>query len=221
MVGELRYGQTSEKLQYSSRSPYLALHFEGQPGDDVDIKIDSTDGQAMAALTDSRYKPIVSNFGSHVTAVLPPSADPYPTEYFIIFQEVRRNAAMFTVSLTKVGVKSEGTAADYLTCNADTDCVAVPREGCCHNGYKDAVNKSKIGSYRAANHCKLTNPMCTQMIVDDRRVAQCNGVSHQCEMIEPNTIRCGGAGPAAHACPAGYVCKTTGVADIPGICAQE
>lgn len=213
--------RTSDKLGYSSKSPYLAVHFEGRPGDSVDIKIDSTDGQAMAALTDSRYKPIVTNFGSHVTAVLPPSADPYPTEYFIIFQEVRRNPATFTVSLSKVGVNSGAAGADYLTCNADTDCVAVPREGCCRNGYKDAVNKNKIDLYRAANRCKQTNPMCTQMIVEDRRVAQCNAVSHQCEMVEPNTIRCGSAGSAAHACPAGYACKTTGVTDIPGICARQ
>ena len=99
--------------------------------------------------------------------------------------------------------------------------MAVEREGCCHNGYKDAVNRDKIDSYRARNRCKIANPMCPQFLVEDKRAVECNYTSHQCEMVEPNTIRCGGSSEANHNCPAGYVCKTTGVADIPGICAPR
>ena len=76
VVQELQYGQTSDKLEYTGKPAYLAVHFQGRPGDKVDIKVESINGQALCALTDSDYKPIVSNFGSHVIATLPVSATP-------------------------------------------------------------------------------------------------------------------------------------------------
>ena len=220
VVDRLNYGQTTQPLQYTGKPPYLAVHFQGDPGDRVDIKIDSVEGQAAAALTESNFKPIVSTFGSHVVAVLPPSAEPSPHEYFIIFQEERERPAAFTVTVQKVGSDPAEAAADYSTCQVDSDCIAVDRAGCCHNGYKDAVNKDRVDSYRTANACRTRNTMCAQFRIDDRRVALCNASAHRCEMVEPETIRCGGAGDASHACPAGFSCKTTGT-DIPGICARQ
>ncbi len=192
VVGELQYGQTSEKVEYANQPRYMAFHFEGRACYKVDIQVDSINGQAMAALTDSRYKPIVSNFGSHVTSLMPLSQDPYPNRYFIVFEEERRNPATFTVTLRKVGSSEAAAKADYLSCNADSDCMAVAREACCHNGYKDAVNKDKVAAYCTANACQVTSPLCPHFMVEDTRVAQCNAASHQCEMVEPNTIRCGG-----------------------------
>ena len=184
VVGDLQYGQTSDKIEYTNKPPYVALYFDGHTGDVVDVKINSINGQAMAALTDSHYKPIVSSFGSHVTAVLTPGAEPYPNRYFIVIQEERRRPATFTVALQQVGANATAAQLDYLSCNVDSDCVAVPQAGCCSNGSKAAVNKGKIDSYRAANVCKIKNVMCPQVIIDDRRAAQCNRTSHQCEMVE-------------------------------------
>src|SRR5579884_752755 len=220
VVDRLTYGQTTQTLQYTGNPPYMAVHFQGEPGDRVDIRIDSFDGQAAAALTESNFKPIVSTFGSHVVAVLPPSAEPSPHEYYVIFQDERQRPAAFTVTVQKVGSDPAAAAADYSTCQVDSDCIAVEREGCCHNGYKDAVNKDGVASYRAANACRTRNTVCPQFRIDDKRVALCNATAHRCEMVEPETIRCGGAGDAAHACPAGFTCKTTGT-DIPGICARQ
>src|ERR1700682_2561658 len=98
VVGDLQYGQTSTKIEHTNKPPYVALYFDGHTGDVVDVKITSINGQAMAALTDSHYKPIVSNFGSHVTAVLTPGPEPYPNRYFIVIQEERRHPATFTVA---------------------------------------------------------------------------------------------------------------------------
>jgi hypothetical protein len=120
-----------------------------------------------------------------VVAVLPPSSDPYPNQYFIVMQEERRNPATFTVTLQKTGENAAAAQLDYLTCKVDSDCITVPKAGCCNNGYKDAVNKDKIDSYRAANTCKIKNVVCAQVIVNDRRLAQCNRTSHQCEMVDP------------------------------------
>jgi len=187
VVGELKYGQTSDKIDYTDKPRYRALWFDGQTGDAVDIKVTSINGQGMAILTDSQYKPIVSNFGSHVTAVLPPGAEPNPNRYYIIIQEERRRPATFTVALEKTSRDPKTAQADYLMCSEDSDCVAVPQEGCCHNGVKAAVNKDKIEAYKAANTCKIARPMCPQFIMDDKRVAKCNRTSHQCEMVDASS----------------------------------
>ena len=184
VVGEIRYGQTSDKIEYTGKPLYRAIYFDGHAGDNVDIKVTSINGQTLSALTDSRYKPIVSSFGSHVTAVLPPSAEPYPDRYFVIIQEERRKPATFTVTLEKTGTNAAAGSADYLMCSEDSDCIAVPKAGCCNNGYKEAVNKDRVDSYRAANTCKIAHPMCAQFIVEDKRVAQCNRTSHRCEMVD-------------------------------------
>ena len=185
VVGEVHYGQTSDKIEYTAKPLYRAIYFEGQAGDKVDIKIESINGQAMAALTDSRYKPIVTNFGSNVTAVLPPGAEPYPNRYFVIIQEERHRPATFIVTVAKSGANTAEAQQDYLTCTGDSDCIAVPKAGCCNNGYRAAVNKNKVEEYRAANTCKLDHPICAQFIVTDRRIPKCNRTSHQCEMVQP------------------------------------
>jgi len=186
VVGEIHYGQTSDKIEYTDTPRYRAIYFEGQPGDKVDIKVTSINGQALAVLTDSRYKPIVSNFGSHVTTVLPPSSEPYPNRYFVLLQEERRRPGTFTVTLDKTGTNRAAASADYLTCSDDAECIAVPKAGCCGNGYKEAVNKNRVDSYRAANTCKIAHPVCPQVIIDDNRVAHCNRTSHQCELVQPS-----------------------------------
>ena len=184
IVGELQYGERSDRVQYTPTPLYRALHFEGKPGERVDIRVESIDGQAMAALTDSRFKPIVSNFGSHITTVLPPSAEPYPITYYVVFREARKNPATFTVVLNRVGAQAD-KAEDYYACTADSDCIAIPEESCCQNGYKAAVNRNRVAAYRAANACKLSNPLCPHLMVNDTRVARCDHATHQCRMVRP------------------------------------
>jgi hypothetical protein len=173
VVAELQYGQTSPMIEYTDKPRYRGVHFEGHAGDHVDIRVESINGQALSALTDTRYKPLVSNFGSHIATVLPPGAEPYPNRYFVIFQEERRHPATFTVTVQKEGAKSADAAADYLACQVDSDCIAVAKAGCCNNGYKAAVNKDRIEAYRAANVCKTGRAICPQFMVDDQRVAHC------------------------------------------------
>jgi hypothetical protein len=79
-----------------------------------------------------------------------------------------------------------GLAAQYRSCQADADCVAVPRAGCCHNGWKEAVNSSQKDAYEQANACASTRrPICPMFMVRDTRVARCDGQSHLCEMVKP------------------------------------
>ena len=98
---------------------------------------------------------------------------------------------------------------DYYSCSVDSDCVAVPRAGCCPTGHKEAVNKQSVDAYKASVVCEGRR-MCPQYRVLDRRLPFCSNDSHKCEMVQPDQIVCGGAGPNPHACPSGSQCDGTG-----------
>ena len=113
---------------------------------------------------------------------------------------------------------------DFFSCNADSDCIAVPRAACCNNGYKEAVNKHKTRQYADANVC--TQPqICPLFLINDTRVAECNTASKKCEMVAVADIACGGFVRNAHQCPADQDCLTGPVVgrhpDVPGVCAPK
>lgn len=119
-------------------------------------------------------------------------------------------------------VQDEELRSSITSCKVDSDCVAVDRGGCCHNGWLEAVNKHHVRAYENATRCKVHNMMCPMYMVHDTRVAQCNTGTHKCEMVEPEDIRCGGFTMNPHACPDGYRCDFTGVVpDVPGTCVED
>jgi hypothetical protein len=74
----------------------------------------------------------------------------------------------------------------YRACRVDGDCVAVPRAGCCHNGWKEAVASSQKDAYEQAFACTRTpRPICPMYIVRDARVAKCDPHAHLCVLVEP------------------------------------
>ncbi|HEX6835984.1 MAG TPA: hypothetical protein VF334_05390, partial [Polyangia bacterium] len=109
---------------------------------------------------------------------------------------------------------------EFYTCQTDSDCVAVEQAGCCPNGYLVAVNQGEVNAYDTTYACTDADPICPLFVVDDKRVAQCDFSTHQCQMILPTDIRCGGfiAPALQHACPNGYDCHYTSVPDLPGSC---
>jgi hypothetical protein len=74
-------------------------------------------------------------------------------------------------------------ASSFLACSADADCVAVRKNGCCNNGYKEAVNASSVAAYEASFVCPDPHPICPMFRIRDDRVPVCN-TSHQCELIK-------------------------------------
>jgi hypothetical protein len=79
-----------------------------------------------------------------------------------------------------------GAAAQFRGCAKDADCVAVPRAGCCHNGWKEAVAASQRDAYEKANACAITpRPVCPMYIVRDTRIAKCDAQSKLCVMVQP------------------------------------
>jgi len=109
---------------------------------------------------------------------------------------------------------------DISSCSADGDCVAVEAAGCCPNGRKAAVNAGRVALYQQANACREKNVMCPMIRFADNRIAQCDFRRHQCEMVEPNQVHCGGFIVPNHQCPAGYRCKFAGVPDVGGTCVR-
>ncbi len=110
---------------------------------------------------------------------------------------------------------------EFYQCQTDADCVAVEKAGCCPNGYLVAVNKDEVEAYDTKYACTTPPASCPMFVVNDTRVAQCDFQAHQCQMIEPTAIRCGGfiAPERQHQCPTGFECNFQGhVPDVPGAC---
>lgn len=80
-------------------------------------------------------------------------------------------------------VDDAGVPAEFRACNADTDCVAVPRVGCCHNGWNEAVAASRRDAYAASFVCPEAHPICAMVIVRDARAAHCDAASHLCTLV--------------------------------------
>ena len=71
---------------------------------------------------------------------------------------------------------------ELVACTADSDCVAVDRAGCCHNGWKEAVLAQKADAYADAYKCTQPGTLCTRIMVRDLRVPKCDATSKKCVM---------------------------------------
>ncbi len=115
-----------------------------------------------------------------------------------------------------------GAPDKFRACQVDTDCVAVDRVGCCRNGWKEAVAASQASAYGQSFKCPEANPICAMYQVHDTRVAECDGKTHQCTMVKPEEIACGGFIRNRHKCPAGFHCNMAGRnPDVGGTCAAD
>jgi hypothetical protein len=85
-------------------------------------------------------------------------------------------------------VQDEELRKSITACKVDADCVAVPRGGCCDNGWKEAVNKHHVKAYANATKCALhPPPLCPMYIVNDTRVPRCDAATHRCTMVAVDT----------------------------------
>ena len=107
---------------------------------------------------------------------------------------------------------------DFYACAVDSDCVAVPKVGCCTNGYKEALNAKFVDAYKASFICPAPNQACPHIMVNDTREPECNREEHSCELVEVKNIKCGGFIQNAHQCPEGTRCVRDRLPDLPGTC---
>ena len=147
--------------------------------------VESKQPGVQAILTDSRFQRLAGG-SAHFSATLP-SRGAAATYYILVSQESRKTA-QYTLDLERPKAAVENAPKvnpeAYLACRADADCVAVERAGCCHNGWKDAVNQTQVAAYLQANPCGNARPICPMYIVNDRRVPSCNQATGRCQMVE-------------------------------------
>ena len=183
IVGPIEYGQPTGPVKYRGKPKFQAFQFNVRPGDRIEVSVESKEGRMKAYLVDAKFQSITGG-SDHLSWTIAPNSQ--PASYYIAVTERDRRPAVFTLDLERPSSveKTKPTAsAEYLACGADSDCVAVDREGCCHNGYKDAVNKAKVAAYVEANACQDRHTMCAMFIIKDDRMAACNTGTHRCEMV--------------------------------------
>ena len=161
----------------AARPPYSAYSFNARPGDQIEISLQG-EGTLRGVLTDSEYRKLAGGSARFSYTFDPGSP---PGTYYILVSEIHHRLASFTVDLERPSTTAATTAdaavaantatPAYLSCTADTECVAVERAGCCHNGYKDAVNASQVEQYRAAQACPEGHHPCPLFRILDKRVA--------------------------------------------------
>jgi hypothetical protein len=78
----------------------------------------------------------------------------------------------------------DGGTAQFRACQQDSDCVAVPRVGCCHNGHMEAVNVSQKDAYAQSFTCPHPRP-CPMYMIRDRRLPKCDPAAKLCVMVMP------------------------------------
>lgn len=190
IAGALEYGETSEPIDYSQNPRYTALVFNGKPGDRIEVTVEPATPQTTIALADGALKKLATG-NSRLNATLPGEGSDVEAFYLIVWEEKFR-PTQFKLQLRRKGESSslagkeesgkKSTVPEYLACSANSDCVAVPKAGCCNNGYKEAVNRNFIEQYKAANACKEQGVMCAQYLVNDTRIARCDTQAKKCEM---------------------------------------
>jgi len=129
-------------------------------------------------------------------------------------------AGVDTATASGPGATDAGAAAQYRACTLDSECVAVDKVGCCHNGWKEAVATSQRDAYAKSFTCPHANPICPMYIVQDGRVPLCDNGTHLCTMTRPEDVGCGGFIRNKHSCPAGYRCQLSKHPDVPGQCVR-
>jgi hypothetical protein len=73
--------------------------------------------------------------------------------------------------------------AQYRGCQQDGDCIAVPRVGCCNNGWLEAVSATQKDAYAKSFVCPTPRPMCPMYVVHDTRTPKCDPGTHLCTMV--------------------------------------
>ena len=82
------------------------------------------------------------------------------------------------------GGDANSAPPQFAACQADADCVTVPRVGCCHNGWLAAVNASQKDAYAQSFTCPPGRTICPMYVVRDTRVARCDAGTKLCVLVK-------------------------------------
>ncbi len=219
VLGDIAYG-ASRTAVYAPPARQ-AYRFRGAVGDQVDVRVRSTRGDAMVWLFDPTGRVAATNddadgtLDARVAHTLTRAGT-----WLIAFRDYNRQRQTFTVSLANVT-----PAADHTSCARDSEYVVVSAGGCCGRWQRTAVNAASVEAHAAANVCRPPFPPCAQpneeiTARELTKVAIC-GAERRCVAVQPEEIRCGGRTTNPHTCPSGFACYGPDLArDIPGSCVR-
>lgn len=214
IVGSLDYDQTSAAVAYTNPPRYRVFKFAADQGDQIDVRVTSTNGDAMVWILDDSFASLAFNddatastLNARVQLAIPAHAS---RTHYIVFRDYDSQPATFRVRL-------DGEAAG---CARDADCAMV-EAGCCDVGDWVAVPNSSLEAFEDAKACTGNEVCPARPIVFRGEQALCNVDSHECEVALPSQVACGGRTINPHHCPDGWQCVGPGlVFDATGTCAQ-
>jgi len=177
-VGTLENGKT-KSVTYSSTPKYRSVTIVANPGDKIDSRISSTDGDAVAWLTDWNRNVLAFNddesstsYDARLTYTVPAAAEA-GAKYLVFLREYDLEPAKFsvTLSLTQSAPKPE--------CTVDADC-SLPS----HPGADDVAQ------------CNNTTGKCVTVDVGNITCGGGGKNPHAC----PTGFRCTGSSSSTGSC---------------------
>jgi len=105
IAGDLKYGDTSAPVEYSTTPKYYALVFNGNSGDRIEVSVTAEGHRAEVAIADPTLKQLATGT-TNVTTVLPDRGPDMDT-YYIVFRDAEAKPANFVVQLKKLSEASK------------------------------------------------------------------------------------------------------------------
>ncbi len=110
VVGSLKYGDAALRFKYSSSPLYRAVSFSGASGDQIDVWVKSTQGDAVTWLLDGKYAVVAKNddasastTDSHIKVTLKKS-----DTFYVVMRDYDYASHYFTTQIT--GTSTGGCA---------------------------------------------------------------------------------------------------------------
>jgi len=101
IVGVLRYGQTSEPVEYSETPEYRAFVFSGHGNDRVEVTVTGADQDAFIAVADPSLNMIASGTGRLSVAL--PDRGPDDEAFYVVFKDRMNRPARLSLQIKKTG----------------------------------------------------------------------------------------------------------------------
>lgn len=99
IMGDLRYGQTSEPVECASIPSYCAFVFNGHGDDRLEVTVKAGEATAFVAIADGSLNQLAS--GTSRLSFRLPNRGPDAEAYYIVFRDTEHKPGRFAVTLRK------------------------------------------------------------------------------------------------------------------------
>lgn len=106
ILGVLRYGQTSQPVEYSETPEYRAFVFSGHGNDRVEVTVTGAGHNAFVAIADPSLNMIASGTGR--LSVTLPDRGPDDEAYYAVFKDGMNRPARLSIEIKKTGGAEAG-----------------------------------------------------------------------------------------------------------------